>query len=214
MRPTEYCSQTVRELFIDGTEPQGNCTFHTATARRHELAAPYAGWLYDKNKSGSAGRYRLTGFGDDLGRVFQDPWRGVPDVKQEPAVRARNVSIARPVEGPPAVQMQSGASHYTIGASGERPAASNLAPGDREIRILYPLDKDRFVLDRSERVQAIKLQAAVTRPVAYVEWFVNGRSFRRTGPPYQTFWPLERGTFRLTAVTPENVGDAVQVTVE
>ncbi len=214
MRPTEHCLQTVRELFISGTEPKGTCTFHTATARRHELAAPYAGWLYDKNRSGSAGRYRLAGFGDDLGRVFQDPWRGVPDVNQEPAVRARNVSISKPVEDPPAVLMQSGAGHYTIGASGERPAAANLTPVDKEIRILYPLDRDRFVLDRSERVQAIKLQAAVTRPVAYVEWFVNGRLYQRTGPPYQTFWPLERGTFRLTAVTPENVGDAVQVTVE
>ncbi len=214
MRPTEHCSQTVRELFIDGTEPQGSCTFHTATARRHELAAPYAGWLYDKNQSGSAGRYRLSGFGDDLGRVFQDPWQGVPDVKHEPAVRARNVSIAKSVEDPPDIRIQSGAGHYTIGAGGERPFASNLAPGDREIRILYPLDKDRYVLDRSERVQAIKLQAAVTRPVAYVEWFVNGRAFRKTGPPYQAFWPLERGTFRLTAVTPENVGDSVQVTVE
>jgi penicillin-binding protein 1C len=214
MRPTGHCSQTVRELFIAGTEPQATCTYHTATARRHELAAPYAGWLYDKNRSGSAGRYRLAGFGDDLGRVFQDPRRGVPDIKQDPAVRVRNVSIAKPVEDPPAVLMQSGAGRYTIGASGERPPASSLAPGDREIRILYPLDKDRFVLDRSERVQAIKLQAAVTRPAAYVEWFVNGRLYQRTGPPYQTFWPLERGTFRLTAVTPENVGDAVQVTVE
>lgn len=214
MRPTEHCSQTVRELFIEGTEPRGNCTFHTATARRHELAAPYAGWLYDKNQSGSAGRYRLTGFGDDLDRVFQDSRRGVPDVKQEPAVRARNVSIAKHVEDPPAVPMRSGAGRYSIGASGERPAAANLTPGDQEIRILYPLDRDRFVLDHSERVQTIKLQAAVTRPVAYVEWFVNGRSFRRTGPPYQTFWPLEHGTFRLTAVTSENVGDSVQVTVE
>lgn len=214
MRPTEHCSQTVRELFIDGTEPQGKCTFHTATARRHELAAPYAGWLYDKNQSGSAGRYRLAGFGDDLDRVFQDPWRGVPDVKQEPAVRARNVSISKPVEDPSAVPMRSGAGRYSIGAGGERSAALNLASGDQEIRILYPLDRDRFVLDHSEKVQAIKLQAAVTRPAAYVEWFVNGRSFRRTGPPYQAFWPLERGTFRLTAVTPENVGDSVQVTVE
>jgi penicillin-binding protein 1C len=217
MRPTEHCSQTVRELFIEGTEPRGNCTYHTATARRHELAAPYAAWLYDKNRSGSAGRYRLTGFGDDLDRVFQDPGRGVPEDKREPAVRVRNVSnvsIEKPEKDPSAVRMQSGSGHYSIGASGERPSDSNRTSGDQEIRILYPLDKDRFVLDHSERVQAIKLQASVTHPVAYVEWFVNGRSFRRTGPPYQTFWPLERGKFRLTAVTSENAGDAVQVTVE
>ena len=214
MRPTGHCSQTVRELFIKGTEPKGNCTFHTATARRHELTAPYAGWLYDKNQSGSAGRYRLTGFGDDLDRVFQDPWQGMPDANREPAVRIRNVLIAKHVEDPPVPMRQNGSGRYTVGASGERSAASNRMPGDQEVRILYPLDKDRFVLDHSGRVQAIKLQAAVTRPVAYVEWYVNGVSFRRTGPPYHAYWPLERGKFKLTAVTSENVGDAVQVTVE
>jgi penicillin-binding protein 1C len=214
MRPTEHCLQTVRELFIAGTEPQATCTYHTATARRHELAAPYAGWLFDKNRSGSAGRYRLAGFGDDLGKVFQDPWRGVADEHREPGVRPRSGTVAVAVAGPPASKVQGSAAHYTIGAGGDGVAAGTVTADDREVRILYPLDRDRFVLDRSERTQAIKLQASVTRPVAYVEWFVNGRLYQRTGPPYQTYWPLERGKFSLTAVTPENVGDSVQVTVE
>ena len=126
----------------------------------------------------------------------------------------KNIPISKPEDSPVVPVPQNGSGHYTIGASVEGSAASNRMSGDQEIRILYPLDKDRFVLDHSGRVQTIKLQAAVMRPVAYVEWFVNGVSFPRTGPPYQTFWPQERGTFKLTAVTSENVGDAVQVMVE
>jgi membrane carboxypeptidase/penicillin-binding protein PbpC len=213
MRPTEHCTQTVRELFIAGTEPQAVCTFHTASDRRHELAAPYAGWLFGKNRSGAAGRYRLAGFGDDLSTVFQDPWRGVADLQREPGVRSRTIPAAQPAAiHEPAVS--AGDRHYSIGAAGEMQAASSPSLGDREVRILYPLDRDRFVLDRSGRTQTIKLQALVTRAVPYVEWFVNGRLYQRTGPPYQVYWPLERGRFRLTAVTPENRGDSVQVTVE
>lgn len=213
MRPTEHCTQTVRELFIAGTEPKAACTFHTATARRHELAASYAGWLYAKDRTGAAGRYRLAGFGDDLGKVFQDPWRGVPETKQEPGIRPRSGTIVAPVVPAPAGPTKNENSRYSIGAE-DGAAAPTLAAGDREVRILYPLDRDRFVLDHGRQGQAIKLQASVSRPVPYVEWFVNGRLYQRSGPPYQVYWPLERGRFSLTAVTPENVGDSVQVTVE
>src|SRR5574341_29331 len=213
MRPTEHCAHTVSELFIAGTEPKEACTFHTANRKRHELAAPLAGWLYNKSRTGSSGRFRLAGFGDDLGKVFQDPWESVAQ-EREPGIRPRNIKIANAA---PALQKREepqGERHYSIGAAPGVVASSQNASGDSEIKIIYPLDHDRFVLDRSSRGQLIKLQAVVARPIPYVEWFVNGNLYKRTGPPYQAVWKLEEGRFRITAVTPENTGDSVQVEVE
>lgn len=210
MRPTSGCGQVVKECFIAGTEPKQDCTFHTARTDRHELAAPYAGWLFEKAKKGSAGRFRLSGFGDDLGAVFRDPWEGRE--QEEPAVRARGIEA--PGVSAPAVPAPGGRSHYSIGASlpaDERPRAAGF---DAPISIIYPLDRDRFVRDRFSGGQTVLLQAAVADPVEYVEWYVNGRLYKRAAPPYQAVWPLAEGQYRITAVTPHHGGDSVRVTVE
>jgi penicillin-binding protein 1C len=213
MRPTEYCVHTVSELFIAGTEPKDTCTFHKANKKRHELSAPFAGWLYSKNRTDSSGRFRLSGFGDDLSKVFQDPWEGVA-LEREPGIRPRNIKIARAALAPQGREEQLEERHYSIGNASGVVAVNETPSGDGEIKIIYPLDHDRFVMDRSDQGQMIKLQAVVAQPVQYVEWFVNGDLYKRTGPPYQAVWKLEEGRFRITAVTPENAGDSVQVTVE
>lgn len=216
MKPSPYCAHTLGELFITGTELRETCTFHTANAKRHELSAPYAGWLYDKNKTGSAGRFRLAGFNDDLNTVFQDPLEGMSN-QFEPGIKARNIKIAKsvhPVSEP--IDPQRASRHYSIGSAGAAPdqAGGLTAPEDAVIKIVYPLDRDRFVLNGYEKNQQIKFQAVVADPVPHVDWFVNGKLFKRTGPPYQAYWPLEEGRFRITAVTPSNIGDSVEMRVE
>lgn len=134
---------------------------------------------------------------------------------KQPGIKARNIKTAKAVpplseEGVP----QQGNHHYSIGSSTIVQVEPAIVSADAEIRIIYPLDHDRFVLNRNEQSQMIKLQAAVARPVSYVDWFVNGRLFKRTVPPYMTYWPLEEGKYSITAVTPSNGGDAVHVTVE
>jgi penicillin-binding protein 1C len=213
MKPSLYCDHTLGELFIAGTEPRETCTFHTATAKRHELSAPYAGWLYDKNRIGSAGRFRLAGFGDELNTVFQDPLEGMD--QPEPGIHARNIKKTKSVHSAPVPKAPQPANqHYSIDSAAPDQTASIVASGDTAITIVYPLDRDRFVLNGSEKSQQIKLQAVVADPVAYVDWFVNGKLFKRTGPPYQAYWPLEQGRFRITAVTPSNLGDSVAVEIE
>lgn len=213
MRPAEYCAHTVQELFITGTEPNKTCTFHRGSKRRHELAAPFAGWLYNKSRSDSAGRFRLAGFGDDLHAVFQDPEEGVAQ-EREPGVRSRNARLAKMASSPHGGGEAQRKEHYSIGGAPDMTGATGNASADGEIKILYPLDHDSFVVNRSDRGQMIKLQAMVARPLRYVEWFVNGTLYKRTGPPYQAYWPLASGRHRITAVTPENIGDSVQITVE
>ncbi len=213
MKPSPYCDHTLKELFIAGTGPRETCTFHTGNVKRHELSAHYAGWLYDKNNIGSAGRFRLAGFGDDLNTVFQDPLEGTD--QPEPGIHARNIKIAKSVHivSEP-IEPQRGNRHYSIGSAAPDQAESHVAPGDAAIKIVYPLDRDRFVLNGYERNQQIKFQAVLDHPASYVDWFVNGKLFKRTGPPYQAYWPLEEGKFRITAVTPSNIGDSIEMVVE
>lgn len=216
MRPTDNCPHRVRELFIAGTEPTEACSFHRAGPERHELAAPFAGWLYRKSRTDSAGRFRLSGFGDDLRAVFQDPWEGVEERLDEPVVRIRTAAASGTMS--PTPDREEGArdrprGHYSIGAE-EVPSGRPGATEGADVRIVYPLDRDRFVRDRFTEDQFIRFQAVVDRTVAYVDWFVNGRLYKRTGPPYQTYWPLRSGTYRITAVTPDDAGDSIRLAVE
>ncbi len=211
MKPSPYCDHTVEELFIAGTEPRTVCTFHTADSRRHELAPAYAGWLYDKNRRDSAGRFKLSGFGNNLSAVFQDPWEGV-NQDREPGVRTRNAFLSISKKTTDSIPPQQ--THYRIGETSPASPVTVSDTAGAEVKIIYPLDHDSFVVNQYENNQMIKLQAIVGRPVAYVDWYMNGSLYKRTGPPYQAYWPLEKGRYRITAVTPSNRGDSVGVTVE
>ncbi len=213
MKPSPYCDHTVEELFIAGTEPSTVCTFHTAASHRHELAPSYAGWLYDKNRRDSAGRFKLGGFGNNLNSVFQDPWEGVGR-DREPGVRTRNASSVKVSKETSRSTQPQQTGHYHIGEASPALPVSASDTAWAGVKIIYPLDHDSFVVNQYEKNQMIKLQAIVDRPVAYVDWYMNGTLFKRTGPPYQAYWPLEKGRYRITAVTPSNRGDSVGVTVE
>lgn len=216
MLPTEHCPHRIKELFIAGTEPLEACSFHREGAKRHELAASYAGWLYEKSRTDAAGRFRLIGFGDDLGAVFQDPWEGIEGKGGGPAVRVHNASETRTtakVRDDVVASAIRPTGRYSVGAEEHASGGKGAAAGDA-IRIAYPLDRDRFVQDRFSNEQLIRFQAVVGRSVAYVDWFVNGILYKRTGPPYQTYWPLREGKYRITAVAPDNAGDSVRFTVE
>lgn len=219
MKPSEYCPSTVTEPFISGTGPASVCTFHTKKPDKHELAAPYAGWLFEKNRTGSAGRFKLMGFEDDLNRVFHDPWEGFSSDAEAPAVRAKNISKMEMSEtGHVDIQMQNKNKHYSVGAIDAEPDGfTNLmdyTSRENSVKIIYPIDRDSYVLNNYSGEQIIKLQAVAMHPVPYIDWFINSKLYKRTGPPYQTYWLLKRGSYRITAVGPSNNGDSVQVKVE
>ncbi len=214
MKPTPHCRQVVAELFYAGSEPDRPCTFHARDDQRHELATPYAGWLFDRNQSGAAGRFRIDGFGDDLAKVFHDPWQKLTAEATTPLVRQKNPP-ATVAASPLTAGAASSGGHFQVGrdagAAGPSQAQGN---GANSVRIVYPLDQDRFVVNRAASNQLIKLRAVSDRPVPYIDWYVNGVLYERTGPPYQTYWPLVPGRYRITAADPASSGDAVSVRVE
>jgi penicillin-binding protein 1C len=71
MRPGPGCSFLVEEMFVAGTEPTRECTYHRQDSPWHRLDTAYAGWLQERYDKGAAGRFRLAGFDPDLGRVFR-----------------------------------------------------------------------------------------------------------------------------------------------
>ncbi len=219
MKPSEYCPYTVTEPFISGTGPTSVCTFHTKKPERHELAAPYAGWLFEKNKTGSAGRFKLVGFEDDLNRVFQDPWEGFSSEAEAPVIRIKNISEIEMIETEhKEIQVKTKNIHYSVGAIDDEADAFmnplDYAVREKDIKIIYPIDLDSYVLNNYAGSQVIKLQAVAAHPVPYIDWYVNSKLYKRTKPPYQTYWLLKRGNYRITAVGPSNNGDSVQVRVE
>ena len=103
LKPNPNCEQVREELFIAGTEPRTECTFHTESGHFHSLPAEYAGWVHTRHQGGYAGRYRLQGYGQDLDRVF-DPSSASAPARNNPglgaALQARpSISILQPLEG-------------------------------------------------------------------------------------------------------------------
>lgn len=215
MKPSEYCTHTITQPFITGTGPASVCTFHTKDNTNHQLSAPYAAWLFEKNSAGFAGRYRLSGFGENLDMIFYDPWQGLPANSSQTAVRIKNannmiVSDAKERQRP----AQSAVLHYSINADNPISTPQTAYSGKNNITIIYPLDRDSFVLNKYEENQVVKFQAITAQPVPYVDWFINGNHYKRTGPPYQAYWPLEPGAYRVSAVDPSQNGDSVRIKVE
>ncbi len=88
MKPGPHCPHVRREVFMVGTEPTRECTFHVNRPLFHKLPVEYAGWLYDRYRAGLEGRYRLRGFPTDLARVFSGSGR---DSRKDPAQKGVGV---------------------------------------------------------------------------------------------------------------------------
>jgi hypothetical protein len=92
-------------------------------------------------------------------------------------------------------------------------ATSPVSGSSSAIRIVSPHNGDRYVMSSSHENLAL-LRAIPSDPVAEVIWLINGNEFVRTGPPYETYWPLAKGRHRITALTDSDVAAEVEIDVE
>lgn len=190
MKPGRYCKYVTSELFIKGTEPQDECSFHTKNERQHELPMTYASWVYNKKRKGVAGNYRLKGLSERV------------DESSLPKYLSGSEGIAKAKNG-----------HFSIKGGYEEDPRKIIAR-DNLVKITYPLQNDRFVLENGNQNQIIKLEAVSDSPVKYVEWFVDGRLYAKVGPPYLAYWKPEKGRHSITVSTSNNIGDSVRIRVE
>ena len=104
LKPTDNCPHIKTELFIKGTEPRYGCTFHRQNSKYHNLPAEYAGWVHHRHVSGGTGRFRLTGYDQDLDRVFglsgpPSHMRQAASVSGQPLLGGQRITITQPLEG-------------------------------------------------------------------------------------------------------------------
>jgi len=229
MKPGPSCRYITRELFIKGTEPRETCPFHAGEALYHELPPNYAGWLHAKAQRGLEGAYRLSGFSSRLEEVFREepPFPPFPEApagirilsplqkRSEGEDEAHLTWMALDRGNEDGVELLRGEpnrpTHYSIGKMEDSPR--RVGPG-RPIAIAYPLPGDRFVLGRGEVPKLIRLEAIASRPLPYVDWFIDGLHFARARPPYHAYWNLERGKHNLTVVSPDRQGESIEIVVE
>ncbi|OGW26625.1 MAG: penicillin-binding protein 1C [Nitrospirae bacterium GWC2_42_7] len=211
-KPGEYCHYVTAELFIKGTEPVDTCDFHDNDGYFHELPTSYAGWLYDKKRKVSAGAYRLRGFPKNLDEVFSDDMSDSGDigirVNSDRESQGISSDVAKNTVKTPVSQK-----HLTIGSVNSIDEIKTTLDNN-SISIIYPLPGDRFVKDRRSDMQAIQLESLSLKPVDYVDWYIDGKHYARTGPPYNTFWKLKKGAHNIAAVLPDKTGDSVDIIVE
>jgi penicillin-binding protein 1C len=197
MCPGPHCRHRRQEIFIAGTEPTDVCTYHQGQEPWHRMPTRFAGWLHDRFEHQGTGRFRLAGFDPDLARTFQEPDH--PQAKtpaQNPG--GGKVSLGQN----PTIYL-----HNTL-----LPAlAAHQVP---QVTIDSPLNGDRFLVPPGQEKVILALRAACRSPFPQVTWFVDGREYAATGPPYELSLPLGRGRHRLTVIGPDGLGDNLEVAVE
>lgn len=216
MMPGPECRHVGRELFIRSTAPERTCAFHREDGDHHRLPVEFARWLSRKNRAGAAGRYRLAGFPDALDALFGEAPESAAVPPEASGIRIRAAVAAEAPEKnlvPPSGSHRESPARFTIGMLAD--GGADLPTEVRgEIRILYPLARDRFLFPRSEDSAEIPFEALPSEPVPYVDWFVDGKHLVRAGPPYAAKWKPERGKHRILAATPGRRGADVTITVE
>jgi membrane carboxypeptidase/penicillin-binding protein PbpC len=83
-----------------------------------------------------------------------------------------------------------------------------------ELQIIYPLNNDKFILDKTSQNQFTTFQAVSKKPVEFIIWFINGMEYTRTKLPYKTYWQLQKGVHLISAVDSFNNADEVKITVK
>ncbi len=216
MIPGPGCRHVSRELFLRSSTPERTCAFHREDGEHHRLPVEYARWLSRKHRAGAAGRYRLAGFPDALDALFGEAPECDIVPPEASGIRIRTAVAAEAAERnpvPPSGSPRGSSTRFTIGMSADG-TADLPTEVKGEIRILYPLARDRFLFPRSEDSAEIPFEALPSEPVPYVDWYVDGRHLVRAGPPYAARWKPERGKHRILAATPGRRGADVTITVE
>jgi membrane carboxypeptidase/penicillin-binding protein PbpC len=216
MIPGPECRHVSRELFLRSSTPERTCEFHREDGDHHRLPVEFARWLSRKHRAGAAGRYRLAGFPEALDALFGEVPGSDAVPPEASGIRIREAVAAEVPErnpAPPSGSPSERSTRFTIGMLADG-GADLPTEAKGEIRILYPLAKDRFLFPRSEDPAEIPFEAIPSEPVPYVDWYVDGMHLIRAGPPYAAKWIPERGKHRILAATPGRQGAAVTITVE
>ena len=220
MRPGPSCRHRRQELFIAGTEPEAVCTYHHSQEPWHRMPTRFAGWLHDRFEHRGAGRYRLAGFDPDLTRTFGEP-DPAESITQSSVLSPQHSNRVKGASGQPSSNKDHSGQRQKV-SLGHNPILHlhhTLFPAlaahkDPQVSITAPLPGDRFLVPPGQNAVTLSLKAACRSPFQQVTWFIDGREYAATGPPYELPLQLGRGRHRLTVIGPDGLGDNLEVSVE
>jgi penicillin-binding protein 1C len=218
--PGPSCRHRRPELFIAGTEPETVCTYHQNQEPWHRVPTRFAGWLHNRFQHSGAGRYRLAGFDTDLDRTFGEP-DPAESFTQSSVLSPQHLNRARGLSSQPPGNAANLGQRQKL-SFGRNPTLhlhSTLFPAlaatkDPQVTIAAPLNGDRFLVPPGQDSVTLSLRAACRAPFPQITWFVDGREYAATGPPYELSLLLGRGRHRLTVVGPNGLGDNLEIAVE
>ncbi|GAB4279205.1 MAG: hypothetical protein Kow0029_23000 [Candidatus Rifleibacteriota bacterium] len=81
------------------------------------------------------------------------------------------------------------------------------------IKIVSPHDGDRYIMSIG-RENFLYLRAIPELATNEIVWLINGLEFIRTPPPFEAYWPMKPGKFRITAISDGQAAAEVSVLIE
>ena len=95
------------------------------------------------------------------------------------------------------------------------PGSDDVAVGEGEVRIAYPLSGSRFVIDPGtpRELQRLHVQIVAPPSVRGATLRVDGREVARVKAPFAVSWPLSGGEHELVAIVDGLKSAAVRVNV-
>jgi len=94
-----------------------------------------------------------------------------------------------------------------------RDSGRRYEPANSAIQIMNPVNREIYIMNSSEDVYEITLDASSNFPLSEITWYVDGREHDKVGPPYKTNWSLSRGRHTITAVGPGRSGDSITIEI-
>lgn len=89
----------------------------------------------------------------------------------------------------------------------------SLSSGFAGIKIVSPHEGDRFLMS-SALENHLYLRAIPEKAIDEIVWLINGREYLKTGPPFEAYWPMKPGHYRITAVGPGEDAAEVNIIIE
>ena len=82
------------------------------------------------------------------------------------------------------------------------------------IQITNPVNGEVYFVDPNQGMHEIGLEASSNLPMPEITWYIDGREFKKVGPPYKTKWLPSRGTHTITAVGSGHSGDSITIEIK
>lgn len=188
---TEKCPTTTLEFINSKIINNINyCDYHKEDKIYHYVSGYYASWLFSRRFYIDNDKYRL------------DSNMYIPKPLYKYMHNKSSITLDESVGSP-----------YKECVDKCVCGSNVISNSEIRVKIVYPHDGDVFISDNYNE-NIIKLQAFVNNPATKVVWLINNLEIARTSAPYETFYRVYPGVYKIVALVDNNFSDSVVIKVE